>query len=146
MRWRPMRIWRGDRAIVQNCRLDAPGGPQQTLKWHNNSNSIYCPPTRYSIVSDNEFVGAGGFVVTFGNQDELHIEETDDVLFERNLVQFDNLSQRALMINGRNAMVRNNVFDLGDDGVCFVTAMTSTHRKAPSLWGSPGSMNEASPV
>ena len=113
-----LRIWYADRGVFSENILHYPSynhpyRGRHALKFHADTGSR-SGKSRYSVVSDNEFLGCTWSVVV-GPQDTVSTEYLEHIVIEKNLFVADSYTRRALLIIADDVTVRNNLFFTEED-------------------------------
>lgn len=102
-----VRIWHMRRGLISNSILHDPGGDRHALKLHNEL-ALNLPDSQHITISDNDFRG-NTWVVAIGPQNSGYDERIRDLLFERNFVRSNSMTQALVCFWARGVTARNNV-------------------------------------
>ncbi|MBI5724884.1 MAG: PKD domain-containing protein [Planctomycetes bacterium] len=129
-----IRIFYTNRTVISNNTLSRQDAGRAILKMHGPSwgtkgdyRDHTTPPAGYGngytekvVVSDNKFVTAGLWAVTFGPQNIYEDERVRDIIVERNWSLRDytptSVAQVSFVVNSSETTLRNNICDVTDAG------------------------------
>ena len=104
-----LRCWHLRNAVIAHNEIS--GGTKSGLKLHNPNHPA--PEGVHAIVSDNRFLGSGGWTVNVGPENPSSDQRVRYTVIERNLFRCNSATKAMLNLWARNITVRNNIF-IGD--------------------------------
>lgn len=126
-----LRVWRADKAFISRNVLRYPSFEtnrgRHALKLHADGGH-----TRHVVVSENEFLGSS-WSVTIAPQDTRAIEYLEHIVFERNRILSDSLTNVGLVVIANDVTIRNNLFvrDACTSLEAYTPIRISTHEILP---------------